>query len=243
MSFHQPRLGYLVAAYFSASLLAGDSFARHNESITFFYLAFSSFFLVIAAAILVDFSKPRAFEITLNKKLSQTLLALGLAALFASSLSIGLLGLNYLFFTALPFTDAAVQRVVTRKELLVGGTALMTALVGSLFFWFRLRQRFLYGITESLAGVAVAAHRLSIEPGDSIPGDGAFYVAVLTAGVYLVVRGIDNMHQAVVAGDPVLARLRWLLRTAKAPRPDRAARFEDGRLRRNPKASWLRVKK
>jgi hypothetical protein len=90
--------------------------------------------------------------------------------------------------------------------------AVVTLGVGALFFIFRLRQRFLYGATEALAGAAVAAHRLSVEPGQGVPNDGGFYFAVFTAGVYLVVRGIDNMHVALHSGaDPFLRWARgWL---------------------------------
>lgn len=78
--------------------------------------------------------------------------------------------------------------------LAIGALAVFT--VGLLFFWFRLRARFIYGVSEALAGVAFAVHRLSHEPVIALPSDNSFYFAMLTAGVYLVVRGLDNMHQA-----------------------------------------------
>lgn len=42
-------------------------------------------------------------------------------------------------------------------------TAALTVIVGAGFFWFRLRQRFLYGFSEALAGIATATHRAGLE--------------------------------------------------------------------------------
>jgi hypothetical protein len=96
---------------------------------------------------------------------------------------------------------SVVQQHAGAKSVIITLTAAATILVGALFFYFRLKQRFLYGATEAVAGVLVAAHRVSIEPGIGLPTDSAFYFAFLTAGVYLVVRGLDNMHNGIKAGE------------------------------------------
>jgi hypothetical protein len=83
------------------------------------------------------------------------------------------------------------------RMLMIAATGSVTALLGAAFFMFRLKQRLLYGLTEALAGIAVAAHRVSLERDAGLPTDTGFYFAVLTAGVYLVVRGLDNMHQGL----------------------------------------------
>ena len=80
------------------------------------------------------------------------------------------------------------------SALAVGMLAVLTA--GMLFFWFRLRARFIYGASEILAGISFAVHRLGHQPVIAVPSDDSFYFALLTAGVYLIVRGLDNMHQA-----------------------------------------------
>lgn len=72
----------------------------------------------------------------------------------------------------------------------------VTALLGSTFFAFRLKFRFIYGVTEAMVGLAVAAHRVGFTNTSESSGSAALYLAVLTAGIYLVVRGLDNMHQA-----------------------------------------------
>jgi hypothetical protein len=88
---------------------------------------------------------------------------------------------------------------------------------GGLLYWFRLKQRFLYGLTEAVAGVLVGMHRVSLEQWSGVPKSSGFYLALLTAGIYLVVRGIDNMHQAHRAGDPTLQRIARLIFTAPPP--------------------------
>jgi hypothetical protein len=148
---------------------------------------------------------------------SMLLFAVVAAALVASGVTLAYVAWKHLspVFLRIP---AALREFGFRSWLSVLAAALTLA-VGALFFWFRLRQRFLYGATEAVAGAAVAAHRLSVEPGQGLPGDGGFYFAILTAGVYLVVRGIDNMHLALGANadsDPFVGwAKRWIRRNAQ----------------------------
>jgi hypothetical protein len=104
----------------------------------------------------------------------------------------------------------ASYRSPTGRGWMIVAVALLTAIVGGAFFVFRLKQRFVYGATETLAGMVIAGHRVSIEPGAGLPSETGFYLAVLTAGIYLVVRGLDNMHQAAAAGDPFFAWVKTL---------------------------------
>jgi hypothetical protein len=120
---------------------------------------------------------------------------------------------------------AALEALVAMGRLKgvwpIVATCALTALIGALFFYFRLKLRFFYGLTESAAGIAIAGHRFAQESGAGLPADTTFYVAVLTAGVYLVVRGFDNMHQAWVSHcDPLILRLAgWGTSRATAVRP------------------------
>ena len=115
-------------------------------------------------------------------------------------------------------------RRTSGKGLQILIATVVTGITGLLFFYFRLRQRFLYGLTEALVGVSIAAHRISNEPGDGLPSETGFYIAVLTAGVYLVVRGLDNMHQAIKCDDALWlwAWKRWasLRRLTDIPAPE-----------------------
>ncbi|MGE5385343.1 MAG: hypothetical protein ACM3SV_05570 [Betaproteobacteria bacterium] len=65
---------------------------------------------------------------------------------------------------------------------------------GHILFIFRQKYRSVYGATELLIGVAIAinnAHTL-FKKGDF---DLTLVFAFITAGVYLVVRGLDNIHE------------------------------------------------
>jgi hypothetical protein len=80
-------------------------------------------------------------------------------------------------------------------------------------FYFRLKLRSVYGFSEAAVGLVVAGH-LAQDRALTISNTG-FYFAVLTAGVYLVVRGLDNVHQGLTI-DPIAATvLRFLKRKTR----------------------------
>jgi hypothetical protein len=69
---------------------------------------------------------------------------------------------------------------------------------GILLFVFRLYARVAYGLTEVTVGVIVGIHRLGAWPNPSVRNlIHADALGVLCAGVYLVVRGLDNAHQGL----------------------------------------------
>jgi len=76
-------------------------------------------------------------------------------------------------------------------------TAIFTTASGIILYVFRQRQRVLYGLSEALVGVmAAVSHVTSGAPHDQI-GNLGLYLGVLTAGIYLVVRGLDNVDQGL----------------------------------------------
>lgn len=75
-------------------------------------------------------------------------------------------------------------------------TMFMVFVVGSILYTIRFVYRSLYGLTEAIVGLAVSGQKV-INSGDTGFSDPAFYIAILTAGVYLVVRGFDNIHQGI----------------------------------------------
>ena len=97
-------------------------------------------------------------------------------------------------------------------------------LCGSILFEFRKSLRLLYGFTEVLVGLVVAATRQTQDT--SLTELGPF-LAFLTAGVYLVVRGLDNIHHALKSDppDPLVRLIRAKLtpsQVAIPPLPRRA---------------------
>lgn len=91
----------------------------------------------------------------------------------------------------------------------------ITFVAGLALFVFRLKLRSTYGLTEALVGLVVAGSRVSSDI-DKLGSDPALYLTVLTAGVYLVVRGLDNVHQGL-ARDPIAIRLLGLMHSEAAP--------------------------
>jgi hypothetical protein len=91
--------------------------------------------------------------------------------------------------------------------------ALVTFIVGITLFVLRLRWRCLYGISEALVGIVVASQRYYTDALLAATPTPSVALAILTAGVYLVVRGADNIHQGLTKPpfDPIGQRfLNWV---------------------------------
>lgn len=83
------------------------------------------------------------------------------------------------------------------NELAVGVAALLTLTMGIVLFAVRLKWRCVYGLTEVVVGVFVAVRHVADKDILGNLWDSNIYLFVLTAGIYLVVRGLDNMHQGL----------------------------------------------
>lgn len=85
-------------------------------------------------------------------------------------------------------------------------------LLGMGLFGLRLRYRATYGFSEILAGISIASYKYieaSTGSQTAVPTDPNLIIALLTAGVYLVVRGLDNMHHGLTVEpvDPIFRPL------------------------------------
>jgi hypothetical protein len=120
---------------------------------------------------------------------------------------------TYLWIASLPFTRDAAISVLTGATLALGVA----------LFLLRLYLRSLYGLTEVVAGVFISTIKISEKTPAELGTAGSsmmailasddLYLVVLTAGVYLVVRGLDNVHQGIVRDprDPVATKVvEWL---------------------------------
>ena len=85
--------------------------------------------------------------------------------------------------------------LIEQRPFALGTGTLLVLTIALVLFWIRLRVRFIYGASEALVGMAVAMHRLDSEQTLVTSFDMSFYFVILTASVYLIVRGFDNMHQ------------------------------------------------
>lgn len=92
--------------------------------------------------------------------------------------------------TRIPFSETPVYTILF---------CIVMICLGVIFFAFRLRQRFWYGFFESVVGaciatlkfysdVLLASNQIEVTP---------VAIAILTGGIYLMVRGLDNMHQGL----------------------------------------------
>jgi hypothetical protein len=96
-----------------------------------------------------------------------------------------------------------LANTLTERNVSVAAGVIGTGVTGVILFYFRLKIRCLYGCSEVLVGLLVAGARLNAE---TIPSLNApILIALLTAGAYLVVRGLDNIHQGMKSqSDPVV---------------------------------------
>jgi len=116
-------------------------------------------------------------------------------------------GIVFVYMLASSFSDAL-------SMLFIG---LLTFAFGGALFAVRLYYRFLYGASEIAIGVFVAVYRYYSDhiAATNQSSISSLTLTILTAGVYLVVRGGDNMHQGLVKPplDPHGQKLlRWLNR-------------------------------
>jgi hypothetical protein len=71
-----------------------------------------------------------------------------------------------------------------------------TALAGAALFFIRLQYRIVYGLTEVAVGLYLGWDKAKALTGPlgAASRDEAFLMAMLTASIYLIVRGMDNVH-------------------------------------------------
>lgn len=129
---------------------------------------------------------------------------------------------GWLFFSALAIPVAGgiygcasflLDVLLWLRDRSVALAVAITAVVALGFFIFRLRFRVMYGASEALAGLSIAWYQASNHASTGLPSSSEFYIAILTAGIYLVVRGLDNMHQGVNARSDLLVN--WIVRRAR----------------------------
>ena len=72
-------------------------------------------------------------------------------------------------------------------------TGILVIVVGYALFLFRLHVRFFFGLGEALIGLLIALRNIPTNA-DPVMWSSQVFLVILTAGVFLVVRGFDNMH-------------------------------------------------
>ena len=89
--------------------------------------------------------------------------------------------------------DGFEKLPVTPSFWTLAGIGAVTLVIGLFCFWVRGTNRVLWGVTEVGVGVGLPVYRAGEMTLESLNAD--FAIFALTAGVYLIVRGLDNMSQ------------------------------------------------
>jgi hypothetical protein len=100
----------------------------------------------------------------------------------------------YALWAGLKESYFQIEGLIPSTIFSIGFTVIAVLSLGYLLFLFRMAARFFYGLTEAVFGVIVAISRIPNPITDPSSWESGTYLAMLTAGVYLLVRGFDNMH-------------------------------------------------
>ena len=177
-------------------------------------LFFTSVVAVIAVSLILGMY---VFKGSVPKKRDMIDLAIGL-------LSIGFLAYLPAFLIAqiyFPFNKLSTFPISSLTIVTIFAGALVL-IIGIAFFALRLKRRFIYGFLEVISGMCIAAHKVYSEGSlnlNLIVSEPVF-IGVLTGGIYLVVRGLDNMYQGLNT-DPWGQRvLKWISSVTETPVDD-----------------------
>ena len=94
------------------------------------------------------------------------------------------------FLTDLPKFKSQID---ISSDLLIPLTVLVMLIIGLAIFYFRQHYKCIYGMTEVTVGVVIAANKIAPTK-DFANLSSEFYLALLTASLFLIVRGFDNIY-------------------------------------------------
>jgi hypothetical protein len=123
------------------------------------------------------------------------------------TLGLIVIGLSfYIAFASLKDVYLWLQDYEGARITKVSIAIILTAIIGILLFFFRLTARSLYGASEALVGLGIAATKVGAV--DVEFSNSNFLLTLLTAAVYLVVRGLDNIYIGLTKEplDPIVTK-------------------------------------
>ena len=86
-----------------------------------------------------------------------------------------------------------VERQSPPRELFVVFIVVVVVGLGYALFLFRLHVRFFFGLTEAVTGLVIALRNIP-ENADPVLWSSQIFIVIFTAGIFLIVRGFDNMY-------------------------------------------------
>ncbi len=125
---------------------------------------------------------------------------------------------SFMFFLVLYSIGLCVKELlsilwsdITRTWQYSLAVGFITLIVGGVLFIIRLKWKATYGLTEVMVGILIASHRAYSQNGSLDGASAEFYLAILAGGIYLVVRGLDNIYQGrVLEKDPAILLVTWI---------------------------------
>ena len=99
------------------------------------------------------------------------------------------------------------------KNLITPITVLIILLGGVSLFYFRKRYRLSYGISECALGLIIGVEKTTEQNIDNFASYD-FYLVILTASLFLVVRGFDNIYHALTKEplNPFLEKINFAIK-------------------------------
>jgi hypothetical protein len=128
------------------------------------------------------------------RKIKPTLKGLLIFVIAIPIFSVAIAVVYYGMWAVLKDGYELIHRSIPYREFAIGFTVIAVIGAGWLLYFFRRKARFFFGLSEAVAGLVVAVTKIPSDITDPILWHSDTYLIMLTAGVYLVVRGLDNMQ-------------------------------------------------
>lgn len=99
----------------------------------------------------------------------------------------------YGIWAALQDSYIWVEHQSPPRGFFVAFIGVMVFVLGYALFLFRLHARFFFGLTEAVTGLVIALGNIPANA-DPVLWSSQIFIVILTTGIFLIVRGFDNMH-------------------------------------------------
>ena len=170
------------------------------------FLKYSLYITLIIATIILLIFIPFIVKIQKSRNKYLTPLIILITITILSGIS------YYSIAVSIKDMDSWIQSPSIKSEWTLLISIILILFVGSLLFLIRLNFKVIYGITEVVIGVFIGIEKESILIFEK--SNSSFFLALLTASVYLVVRGFDNIHQGLTK-EPKDKSIIWLSKFIK----------------------------
>lgn len=124
----------------------------------------------------------------------------GIWLLICTTISISITSLGFKLF------DWYTKIPAEPSNKFIALTGIFALSVGGVLYLVRRKYRILWGITEIAAGTLIAMYRTFANGANINNANPEYFIAILTAGIYLIVRGFDNIEQGKIMKEKKLEK-------------------------------------